>query len=163
MATNLNEAEFNLANGDYIISEHCRELRRQVQLAKEIRLKDINDPSDEMFKQIDSFEKDRMNAYLALNREQQSSKLKEITKIDALNASDELIEKRSSESKWFGFKNQNFINESIYNQTKLEYRENKSKLSSDVLGNLKWHSTLEINKKEFEKIDFSARKKQNHF
>ncbi len=30
MATNLNEAEFNLANGDYLILEHCRELRRQV-------------------------------------------------------------------------------------------------------------------------------------
>ena len=34
----LKQAEFDLTHGDYLIKEHCNEMRRQVQLAKETTL-----------------------------------------------------------------------------------------------------------------------------
>lgn len=43
MEFKLKEAEFELENGDHLISEHTKELKRQVQLAKEIKVQKLNE------------------------------------------------------------------------------------------------------------------------
>ena len=75
----LKQAEFNLFNGDYLLKEHCRELRRQVQLAKETKVDQLEKLSDEMLNQIDMYEKERLNAYqLNANKQEFTSKLNEL-------------------------------------------------------------------------------------
>ena len=82
--TKLKQAEFDLANGDYIIKEHCRELRREVQLAKEIKIEQIQKLSEEMLSQIDSYEQDRITAYLKSKKEPFTLKLNDF-KAELLN------------------------------------------------------------------------------
>jgi hypothetical protein len=48
----LKQAEFDLMHGDYLIKEHCNEIRRQVQLAKETTLLKIEEITDELFTKI---------------------------------------------------------------------------------------------------------------
>ncbi len=75
----LKQAEFNLFNGDYLLKEHCRELIRQVQLAKETKVDQLEKLSDEMLNQIDMYEKERLNAYqLNANKQEFTSKLNEL-------------------------------------------------------------------------------------
>ncbi len=37
----LKQTEFNLNNGDYVIKEYCNELKRKVQLGKEIKIVNV--------------------------------------------------------------------------------------------------------------------------
>ena len=39
----LNENEFDLLNGDYIIKEHCKELQIELQAVKEAKIQQINE------------------------------------------------------------------------------------------------------------------------
>ena len=43
----LNQTEFNLMNEDYIYKEHCTEIRRQIQLAKETKIARIEEITTE--------------------------------------------------------------------------------------------------------------------
>ena len=74
----LEEAEFELSNGEYVIKEHCIELRRQVQLAKEEKIQLINDTSDDLIKRIDIYESDRLTSYLKVNKDQFTNILSKI-------------------------------------------------------------------------------------
>ena len=53
----LQQAEFELANGDYVIIEYCRDLKTDVQLAKELKIKELEDLSESIMSQIDTFQK----------------------------------------------------------------------------------------------------------
>ena len=74
----LKQTEFELENKDYVITEYCSELKRQVQLAKELKFKELDDLSDEMMAQIDSFQKEKLNAILEANRAAFDSQLREM-------------------------------------------------------------------------------------
>jgi hypothetical protein len=75
----LNKAKFDLENGgEYIIKEHCVEIRRQVQLAKEETLLKIEEITDALFKKIDLFESDSLEAVSTANNDVITSKLNEL-------------------------------------------------------------------------------------
>ena len=75
----LKQAEFDLLHGDYVVKEHCNEIRRQVQSAKEATLLKIEEITDKLFKKIDSFESDSLDAILKVEKEKFTSKLNELT------------------------------------------------------------------------------------
>ena len=52
----INKLVFEMENGEYFIKEDCRELRRQVQLAKEEKIEEINQQCDALFLKIDNYE-----------------------------------------------------------------------------------------------------------
>ena len=74
----LNENEFDLLNGDYIIKEHCKELQIELQAVKEAKIQQINEISDYLRNQIDNFEKDAFSGYLKLNKKEYAKKLNDI-------------------------------------------------------------------------------------
>ncbi len=74
----LKQAEFDLLHGDYVVKEHCNEIRRQVQSAKETTLLKIEEITDKLFKKIDSFESDSLDAILKIEKEKFTSKLNEL-------------------------------------------------------------------------------------
>lgn len=75
----LNETQFELANGEYVIKEYCREMRRQVQLAKEVKIYDLEKASDQFMQKIDAFEQDKLeNCKRLSNKSNFERKLDEI-------------------------------------------------------------------------------------
>ena len=71
----LNQSEFDVNNGEYIYKEHCNELRRQVQLAKETQILKIEEITDNLMNEIDKFEKESLEAVSKVNKEQLVNKL----------------------------------------------------------------------------------------
>jgi len=47
---------FEMENGEYLITEDCRELKREIQQAKEERIQEINQLCDLLFLKIDTYE-----------------------------------------------------------------------------------------------------------
>jgi hypothetical protein len=75
----LNKVKFDLENGgEYIIKEHCIEIRRQVQLAKEQILLKIEEIAEELIKKIDLFESDSLEAVSTTNNDIITCKLNEL-------------------------------------------------------------------------------------
>lgn len=64
----LSTFEFNLNEGDYYIREHFSDLRRQVQLAKEIHLQQIEEICLSHFSKIERYEKESLKAYGSINK-----------------------------------------------------------------------------------------------
>ena len=52
----VNKLDFEMKNGEYLITEDCRELRRQVQLAKEEKVYKINKHCESLLQKIDVYE-----------------------------------------------------------------------------------------------------------
>ena len=71
----LKQAEFELENGDFLINEHTKELKRQVQLAKEIKVQKLSQHSANMQFRLDKHHKDFMNSYIPLTNEEFISQL----------------------------------------------------------------------------------------
>ena len=65
----LNQTELDLMNGNSFIKEHCKEIRRQVQLAKEIKIQEIEKIAEEIFDQIEKFEKKQKKGAKCTSRE----------------------------------------------------------------------------------------------
>lgn len=59
----LTQAEFDPKMGDLIIKEYCSELRRQVQLAKDLEIEELHKLSEKMITQIDCFEQNKLDHY----------------------------------------------------------------------------------------------------
>ena len=55
----LNQTELDVSNSNYVIHEHCSELRRQVQLSKDTKIEEL---SDQFIQQIDDYEKQNIDA-----------------------------------------------------------------------------------------------------
>ena len=72
------QTEFDLNNGEYIYKQHCNELRRQVQLAKETQILKIEEITDNLMKEIDEFEKESLDTVSKVNKEQLVNKLNEM-------------------------------------------------------------------------------------
>ncbi len=77
-------------NGDYVINEYCSELKRQVQLAKELKIqaielndiklvemktKNFNEKSDQIFTLIEKFQNDSLKSYESFDKSKFASKL----------------------------------------------------------------------------------------
>ncbi len=65
---------FETDNGECLITEHCNELRRQVQLAKEEKIEEINKHCDKLFLKIETYEKKRKCNYKEMNDSNDSKK-----------------------------------------------------------------------------------------
>lgn len=76
--TNLKQTEFEIDNGDHVIAEFCRELKDQVQLAKERKIKELEDLSQRTMTQIDILEQMKLKAFLNANKAEFNLKLEEI-------------------------------------------------------------------------------------
>jgi len=74
----LKQTELNLLNGDYAIKEFCSELKRQVQLAKELKMKKLDDMSDQMMTKIESFEHEKLNVFLEAQNDNFKTKMDEM-------------------------------------------------------------------------------------
>ncbi len=58
-----NKLIYEVDNGEYLILDNFRELRRQVQLAKEEKIQEINQQSDLILQKIETYEEDCINKY----------------------------------------------------------------------------------------------------
>lgn len=76
--TELKQIEFILANGDCVIKEHCCELRREVQLAKELKIERINEMFNVMIHKIDELEKESLNFYSKMNKNELNQTLNQM-------------------------------------------------------------------------------------
>jgi len=84
----LKQTEFNLNNGDYVIKEYCNELKRKVQLGKEIKIEKCRElseiienenQSEQMMSQIKNFEQEKLAFYLKAEKDAEFiSKLNEM-------------------------------------------------------------------------------------
>ena len=74
----LKQAEFDLLHGDYLVKEHCNELRRQVQSAKETTMLKIEEITNDLFKKIKSFESDSLDVISKVDKQKINAKLSEI-------------------------------------------------------------------------------------
>ena len=59
----VNKLIFEMNNGEYLITEDFRELRRQVQLAKEQKIEEINKHCDALLLKIDTYEQKCLRKY----------------------------------------------------------------------------------------------------
>ena len=57
---NINLIKIGVNNSDDFIKEHCIELRNEVQLVTEVTVEHINDYNSEIIKEIDKYEKERL-------------------------------------------------------------------------------------------------------
>jgi len=63
----VNKLIFEQENGEHLITEDCQELRRQVQLAKEEKIEEINKHYDALFLKIDTYEEKCRRNYKEMN------------------------------------------------------------------------------------------------
>jgi chaperonin cofactor prefoldin len=57
-----------MENGEYLITEKCKELKREVQLAKEEKIEEINQLSESLFLKIDTYEEKCKNIYKEISK-----------------------------------------------------------------------------------------------
>ena len=62
--TDLNQFEFDISNGDYVIYEYCNELVRQVQQAKEEQLLEIENLAGNILGKIKIYQNELTKKYL---------------------------------------------------------------------------------------------------
>jgi len=75
----IKQAEFNLNdNGEYLIKEHCTEIRRQVQLSKEETLIKVEEITNEILEKIDAFESRSSDYTLKADKDKLSAQLIQI-------------------------------------------------------------------------------------
>lgn len=75
---NEKKLEYNSNNGEYLIKEHCCELRRQVQLDKEIKIQQIENLSLKHIKQIDEYEKNSLEHYSKFDKQKYKNDIEEL-------------------------------------------------------------------------------------
>ena len=149
--SNLHQTEFDLLNGDYVISEHCRELKRRVQLAKELKIEELENLSKEMMNKIDCYEQETISIYQKTNKEsnaQQFLEIKEVFDKCQINLIQNQEEMKSIKSK-LTFEQEN-IKSLIFNDNVLTFKENNQLL----IGNLMPHSLKTIDYNHLQEINF---------
>ena len=63
----VNKLIFEVENGEYLITVDCLELRTQIKLAKEEKIKEINQHSDALLQKVDTFEEKCIRKYKEMN------------------------------------------------------------------------------------------------
>ena len=142
--------KFNLTNPDYNLKEYCNELRRQIQLDKEININKINDCADDLINKVNKFERDILEYQLKLNLDESNAKnIINETKL-LLDTNNHTIENlKAIESKL------NFeiitLNETCFNNKIIEYQN--IELSS---GDMVLHEYNSVDFNQLRKIDLSS-------
>lgn len=166
MTNKLKQAEFDLANGDYVIIEHCRELRLEVQLAKEILIQEINQVSDTMMSHIDTFQSDSIESYTKVNKTLIDTQLKEIKKstedciklVEQPETNDTETEIANKQIKdlqsVLAIQTEN-IKSVTFSRQNLEYSKKRTELSKDILGKLKYKKLDLIDMHSLDQVDLS--------
>ena len=161
----LRQAEFNLFNGDYFLKEHCRELRRHVQLAKETKVEQLEKLSDQMLSQIDSYEKERLNAYqLNANKQEFTTKLNDLKKMlndwnEKLNDHQQSLIKETDSARDVLSRlavEQENLKSLIFDGQLLDLVKNQEELSENLFGQLTFTSFDCIDFNSLNKIDMNA-------
>ena len=60
-----------MENGEYLITEDCKELRRQVELTKEEKIEEINLHCDALFKKISTYQEKCLKKYKEMSQSKQ--------------------------------------------------------------------------------------------
>jgi len=147
---------FEMDNGEHLIAEDCKELKRQVQLVKEEKIEEINKHCDALFLKIDTYEEKCKNKYKEMNEskkkaneliktvdesiQQQNAYLRQL-KIDEKETMEcnqkmeELIEKIENERK--------NIKNTMYGNQVIKFQENKKPIDEEILGKF-FYQTFEF-------------------
>lgn len=165
--TKLTKTEFDLQNGENLIKEHCIELRRQVQLANEVKIQEINKLGESMINEIDIYEKESLETYAKINKESSEQKLnqlkQEVTTHEQNAAQlkaeiDNQTLDKLKELKSKVFVQENHIKHSVFHKGQLMvYQSNENEFDEDILGLFsfdKFECTVDMN--ELAKKDFSS-------
>ena len=140
---------FEMDNGEYLITEDCKELRRQVQLAREEKIEEINQKCDALFIKIDSHEEYCKSKY----KESKKSKLKANELIELVNES---IQKQHAYLRQLTIDDKDTIafnknmdelkvrieierknlKKTMFGNQIMKFKANKSSISEEFIGNL---------------------------
>lgn len=145
----VDELNFDINNGIDKIKYHCNELRRLVQLATEERIQQIQNFNETFLKQINSYEKERIDDYSTNDRFKQEL-------IDVINETNVFLDEKknylsqcqiseeeiqTSNEKALALKS-NIDNElrktriRIFNDILMEFEKNDTKLDEKLLGSI---------------------------
>lgn len=136
LKTKLNQAEYDLLNSDNFIKEHCRVISRQIQSAKETKIQQIEEISDEMLKKVQDFETKTSQELNKTDREKKlETKLKQIKtenekwnkKLDDYKVDDLLLNEVKESISKFTFKREK-INKLLF-QDLLEFKPNNDQIN----------------------------------
>ncbi len=140
LKTKLNQAEYDLLNSDNFIKEHCREISRQIQLAKETKMQQIEEISDEMLKRVQDFEsKTSIELNKTENKKKLETELKQIKienekwnkKLDDYKVDDLLLNEAKESVSKFTFKREK-INKLLFKDL-LEFKPNNDQINLGTL------------------------------
>jgi len=145
----VNKLIFEQENGEHLITEDCQELRRQVQLAKEEKIEEINQQCDLLFIKIDTYEKTCISKYKEMNDakkkaneliksvnesiQQQNAYLRQL-KIDD-NETSECNQKMDELKKQIE-KERKIIKKSMFDNQIMKFEVNVTQLNGEILGKL---------------------------
>jgi len=140
---------FEIENGEYLITEDCRELRRQVQLAKEEKIEEINKHYDTLILKIDNYEEKCKSKYKEMNYSKQKGK--ELIKLvnESIQQQNAYLRKLKIDDKVTIKYNQKMdemkiqiekerknIKKSMFGNQIMKFEANKTKIDEEILGKL---------------------------
>jgi len=154
----LKKTEFNITNGHYLIKEYSREVRTQVQLAKKLKIEQINNMSDDLIRKIDDFEKELLENYLSKQNHSQvmeydllNKEINEIKKgIKNLNNQIDLAKEMQSK---LTLCHEN-LHKLLFNNRLIEFVHHTSQ--QDTIGQLSFGKFDEIDFKSLNRISFKS-------
>jgi len=149
---NLKKIYFDIEHGDSRISEYCADLKSQIQLSTDEKLKKINESSEFLIKQIEAYEKETVECFTKKSNEKNINVelLDEITMflsnrtvfLNNLNMNDESSINDSNEmaSNYITLLEEvkeNVIN-SVFNNRLIEFEPAKSKWRDNIIGFIRY-------------------------
>ena len=155
------QSEEYLMSGDYFFKEHCNEIRRQVQLAKNLKIQRLEEMSEKLKMKIKEHEKkgsaalpkqnnDKLMETLNEMKLQNERWMKRLYKQEEINA--QLIKQIKDCLSDYILEKEN-INRFLLNEQYLEFKEANDK---DQLGEIIVVSMASFDENSVEKIEFSA-------
>jgi len=144
----VNKLLFEIENGEYLIAEDCRELRRQVQLAKEEKIEEINKHCDALILKLDAYEERCKSKYKEMNEQKQKANELIKSSNESINKQNAYLRKLTIDDKeaidyihkMNEFKTQieeerKSIKKSIFSYH-MKFERNKTKIDEKILGEL---------------------------
>lgn len=155
----MKQIQFEINNGDYVISEHCRELRRLVQLSKEDKIQQINNINENLMKRIEKFESESINSYLSINKTLFEANVNELTeKFQKLDSNKADMSRLISEIRLAQTqlrREQENLKYSTFNGELINFRVNKTNLDTDFLCIMSSYPFKTLRFSKLNQIDFS--------
>ena len=125
----VNKLLFEMDKGEYIIRDDCRELRRQVQLAKEERIEEINKYCDALFVKIDHYEEKCKSK----SKEMNEAKKKANELIKSVN---NFIQKQNEHLRQLKFDDNELMASNLrMNELKMQIEKERKNIKKSIFGN----------------------------